>query len=179
LEKLVSTKHKIPGTRLTFSEFFYGFMELGVAHFPTLWSNGLVCGWIKREQLQSLLEDQPVGTLFIRAALSVTGAVMSWKHSDGNVHSLEPWSDKNLQSVGLVKRVQELALNCSGISLEWIYPGIPLSELENPRFIARSLPPPPQDGQAIVIPYAKVELVPIGRLPEIQPVAALSGDKVY
>ncbi|KAG7240505.1 hypothetical protein INR49_026789 [Caranx melampygus] len=110
-----------------------GILDLIRKHLVDLWRDGCIMGFVSRKTTKKLLEEKQTGTFLLRFSESIQdGAItFSWvEHAnDGtHVHSVEPYSKKDLLNLSLPDIIYIYSLKSEGNTtrnpLLYLYPDI-------------------------------------------------------
>eukprot|EP00043_Microstomoeca_roanoka_P014003 m.137851 g.137851 ORF g.137851 m.137851 type:complete len:879 (+) comp15904_c0_seq1:136-2772(+) len=106
------SKDFLPGCMFTFWEWFHGCCETTRKHLRPLWNEGLIHGFIDKDNTYHALAGCPPRTFLVRFSTSLVGAVsVSWVDFTGDemqVYHLQPWLNKDIQIRSLADRVSDL-----------------------------------------------------------------------
>jgi hypothetical protein len=117
-------KDPLPGRNFTFWEWFYGILDLVRRHLLGPWQDGLIMGFVTKQQAQELLQTRPPGTFLLRFSDSEVGGVtVAWvadnDQGELQVWNLQPWWAKDFSIRSLADRIHDLP------QLRYLYPDIP------------------------------------------------------
>eukprot|EP00118_Oscarella_pearsei_P002848 m.11888 g.11888 ORF g.11888 m.11888 type:complete len:812 (+) comp23673_c0_seq1:85-2520(+) len=117
-------KDPLPGRNFTFWEWFYGIMDLVRRHLLGPWQDGLIVGFLTKQQAQELLQIRPPGTFLLRFSDSEVGGVtVAWvadnDQGERQVWNLQPWWAKDFAIRSLADRINDLP------QLQYLYPDVP------------------------------------------------------
>ncbi|XP_062519356.1 signal transducer and activator of transcription 5B-like [Corticium candelabrum] len=117
-------KDPLPGRNFTFWEWFFGILDLVRRHLLGPWQDGLIMGFVTKQQAQELLQTRPPGTFLLRFSDSEVGGVtVAWvaENDQGElqVWNLQPWWAKDFSIRALADRIHDLP------QLRYLYPDIP------------------------------------------------------
>ncbi|XP_060794408.1 signal transducer and activator of transcription 6 isoform X2 [Neoarius graeffei] len=108
-------KEVLPGRNFTFWQWFEGVIDLTKKCLKAYWSDGLILGFIGKQHLHIILQDQPSGTFLLRFSDSEIGGItIAYVGlSDGGcrkIQNIQPFTKKDLDSVGLGDRIRDIGL---------------------------------------------------------------------
>ncbi|KAL4228952.1 Signal transducer and activator of transcription 5B [Mactra antiquata] len=119
-------KENLQGRSFTFWEWFWAVGKLVKEHLKAPWMDGLIVGFMDRNESNGLLLGRPNGTFLLRFSDGTIGGVtIAWVADNGEmtgdrqVWNLAPFTIKDFQIRGLADRVKDLS------SLVTLYPDIP------------------------------------------------------
>ncbi|MCI4387269.1 hypothetical protein PGIGA_G00072160 [Pangasianodon gigas] len=108
-------KEVLPGRNFTFWQWFEGVIDLTKKCLKAYWSDGLILGFIGKQHLHIILQDQPSGTFLLRFSDSeiggITIAYVGLSDSGcRKIQNIQPFTKKDLDSVGLGDRIRDIGL---------------------------------------------------------------------
>ncbi|MCJ8741509.1 hypothetical protein PDJAM_G00071510 [Pangasius djambal] len=108
-------KEVLPGRNFTFWQWFEGVIDLTKKCLKAYWSDGLILGFIGKQHLHIILQDQPSGTFLLRFSDSEIGGItIAYVGlSDAGcrkIQNIQPFTKKDLDSVGLGDRIRDIGL---------------------------------------------------------------------
>ncbi|XP_028291700.1 signal transducer and activator of transcription 1-like isoform X2 [Gouania willdenowi] len=114
-----------------------GILDLIRKYLMTFWRDGLILGFVSREEACALLQEKPMGTFVLRfSESSLDGAItFSWvEQSNGEVcvHAVAPYSKKELDAKSLANHLhQYIVMREEKIKnpLCFLYPDIPIETI--------------------------------------------------
>ncbi|KAM9444641.1 signal transducer and activator of transcription 6 isoform 2-T3 [Clarias gariepinus] len=108
-------KEVLPGRNFTFWQWFEGVIDLTKKCLKAYWSDGLILGFIGKQHLHIILQNQPSGTFLLRFSDSeiggITIAYVGLSETGGRkIQNIQPFTKKDLDSVGLGDRIRDINL---------------------------------------------------------------------
>ncbi|KAI5612208.1 signal transducer and activator of transcription 6, interleukin-4 induced, partial [Silurus asotus] len=108
-------KEVLPGRNFTFWQWFEGVIDLTKKCLKAYWSDGLILGFIGKQHLHIILQDQPSGTFLLRFSDSeiggITIAYVGLSDSGcRKIQNIQPFTKKDLDSLGLGDRIRDIGL---------------------------------------------------------------------
>ncbi|XP_060751097.1 signal transducer and activator of transcription 6 isoform X2 [Tachysurus vachellii] len=108
-------KEVLPGRNFTFWQWFEGVIDLTKKCLKAYWSDGLILGFIGKQHLHVILQNQPSGTFLLRFSDSeiggITIAYVGLSDSGcRKIQNIQPFTKKDLDSVGLGDRIRDISL---------------------------------------------------------------------
>ncbi|XP_027026124.1 signal transducer and activator of transcription 6 isoform X2 [Tachysurus fulvidraco] len=108
-------KEVLPGRNFTFWQWFEGVIDLTKKCLKAYWSDGLILGFIGKQHLHVILQNQPIGTFLLRFSDSeiggITIAYVGLSESGcRKIQNIQPFTKKDLDSVGLGDRIRDISL---------------------------------------------------------------------
>ncbi|RXN11723.1 signal transducer and activator of transcription 5B-like isoform X1 [Labeo rohita] len=136
-------KEVLPGRNFTFWQWFEGVMDLTKKCLRDYWSEGLIFGFIGKQHLHVILQNQPNGTFLLRFSDSEIGGItIAYVGPSDNggrkIQNIQPFTKKDLDSAGLGDRIRDI--NC----ITHVYPDLPKNDVFRKFFTVPS--PPNPDG---------------------------------
>ncbi|XP_029398461.1 signal transducer and activator of transcription 2 isoform X3 [Mus pahari] len=131
------SKRESPPGKIPFWTWLDKILELVHDHLKDLWKDGLIMGFVSRNQERRLLKKKMSGTFLLRfSETSEGGITCSWvEHQDDDkveIYSVQPYTKEVLQSLPLteiIRHYQVLAEeNVPENPLRFLYPQIPRDE---------------------------------------------------
>uniref|UniRef100_H0WIT9 Signal transducer and activator of transcription n=1 Tax=Otolemur garnettii TaxID=30611 RepID=H0WIT9_OTOGA len=131
------TKRESPPGRLPFWTWLDKILELVHDHLKDLWNDGLIMGFVSRNQERRLLKKTVSGTFLLRFSESSEGGITcSWvEHQDDDkviIYSVQPYTKEMLQSLPLTEIIHHYQIhteeNIPENPLRFLYPRIPRDE---------------------------------------------------
>lgn len=122
------SKESLSERNFTFWDWFYAIMKLTREHLKPLWMDGLIMGFVRKKQAESLLTSSPLGTFLLRFSDSELGGItIAWHdvENDGagnersHVMMLQPFTSKDFTIRALADRINDLH------QIRYLYPNIP------------------------------------------------------
>ena len=98
------------GNRRTFWDWFYQAFELTRTHLAQLWTDGLIMGFVSKNDSQHLLSHSPSGTFILRYSEGEHGGIsVAWYDEDrGQLMNLKPFKQDNLKDKCLADHLRDL-----------------------------------------------------------------------
>ncbi|GAB1609314.1 signal transducer and activator of transcription 5B-like isoform X1 [Argonauta hians] len=104
----------------TFWDWFYAIVKLTKEHLLAFYQQGLIAGFIAKDQAQQMLLSKRPGTFLLRFSDNKLGGVtiawMQCKAGKSQVFNVSPYSSKDLNTRSLVRRIHDLE------GLVYLYP---------------------------------------------------------
>ncbi|XP_046843901.1 signal transducer and activator of transcription 5A-like isoform X2 [Xenia sp. Carnegie-2017] len=124
LKKEHFNKDNLPDRQFSFWIWFYSILDLVKKNFPQEWQEGLVLGFISKDEAREILLQKPVGTFLLRFSDGILGGisvayVLLNEQGMLDVWNIEPWSYKDLGRRNLSDRIKDLE------ELQYLYPDVP------------------------------------------------------
>lgn len=104
-------KKPLPARCFTFWDWFYAIMKLTRDHFQGPWSDGLIIGFINKQEAENNLLLSPPGTFLLRFSDSEIGGItIAWVdyQSPPSVVMLHPFSSRDFEIRSLGDRIRDL-----------------------------------------------------------------------
>ncbi|KAL3836539.1 hypothetical protein ACJMK2_021963 [Sinanodonta woodiana] len=137
-------KESLPGRNFTFWEWFYAIMKLTKEHLRNQWSDGLILGFVGKQQSQDQLLRKQVGTFLLRYSDSELGGItIAWVAVDNGERqawNLAPFTSKDFNIRSLADRIKDLQ------TLLYLYPDIPKAKAFSKYYTAVSEELPSKTG---------------------------------
>ena len=124
----------LPEHDFTFWEWFYNISKFVVKYLADFWKDGLIVGFISRQDAEAILAESCSGTFLLRFSDSCKlGAISaSLVSNTRRVLPLQPFASKELKLEGLANSLRDLQMRGrqSGEvqTLKYLYPNIPKDE---------------------------------------------------
>nr|ATZ76819.1 signal transducer and activator of transcription [Sinohyriopsis schlegelii] len=156
-------KESLPGRNFTFWEWFYAIMKLTKEHLRNQWSDGLILGFVGKQQSQDQLLKKPNGTFLLRYSDSELGGItIAWvaDNPDGErqVWNLAPFTSRDFSIRSLADRIKDLN------TLLFLYPDIPKAKAFSKYYTAVTEEQPNKTGY---IKSALMSVIPNHPQPQI------------
>ncbi|KAJ8257424.1 hypothetical protein GJAV_G00185460 [Gymnothorax javanicus] len=121
-------KEVLPGRSFTFWQWFEGVMELTKKHLRSYWSDNLIFGFIGKQQLHLILQNQPDGTFLLRFSDSEIGGitiayVSSCENRGRKIQNIQPFTKKDLEIRCLGDRIRDIQF------IKYVYPERPKDDV--------------------------------------------------
>ncbi|XP_030623180.1 signal transducer and activator of transcription 6 [Chanos chanos] len=106
-------KEVLPGRNFTFWQWFDGVMELTKKYLKTYWSDGLIFGFIGKQQLHVILQNRPNGTFLLRFSDSEIGGITiayvgPTENGGRRIQNIQPFTKKDLEFRCLGDRIRDI-----------------------------------------------------------------------
>ncbi|XP_065195187.1 signal transducer and activator of transcription 5B-like [Sycon ciliatum] len=123
-------KEPLPSRSFTFWEWFYGTCDLVKRHLQQQWQDGLIAGFVSRQQAEDMLLSEPLHDNFILrfSDSEVGGLTTAYSMVNPNtgvreVYHLQPWTARDFTVRALADRIHDLA------ELRCVYPNVDKDEV--------------------------------------------------